>query len=123
MKGLISKLNRMIYIFKKLWWPISLMMLVIVTIASLAPLPVLPEVPGTDKTHHIIAYALVVIPISFVKPRFFFLILIGVVAWSGVIELVQPFVNRYGEWSDLLANAVGVCLGCVFGFLLKKVVE
>jgi len=36
-----------------------------------------------------------------------------------VIELIQPFVNRYGEWLDLLANIAGLILGMSVGLLLR----
>jgi hypothetical protein len=25
-----------------------------------------------------------------------------------LIEIIQPYVNRYGEWLDFLANTIGV---------------
>lgn len=98
-------------VITKYIWPISFMMLAIVTIASLAPLPVLPEVPGSDKTHHLISYALIAFPISLVKPKYWSMFLFVVVILSGAIELIQPYVNRYGEWLDLLANIVGIIIG------------
>lgn len=114
-------MNAFISLTSKYWWSASLVMLTIVTIASLIPLPVLPDVPGSDKTHHLISYALVMLPIALHKPRFWFLFALGIVLWSGVIELVQPFVNRYGEWLDLRANLSGVLIGCMFGFVLKYI--
>ncbi len=38
--------------------------------------------------------------------RFFF-------CWSGAIELIQPYVNRYGEWLDLAANTGGLISGFI----------
>jgi VanZ family protein len=35
------------------------------------------------------------------------------IVWSGLIELIQPYVNRYGEWLDMLANMGGVILAIV----------
>ena len=35
---------------------------------SLWPLETLPSVPGTDKTHHLIAYAALVFPTALRKP-------------------------------------------------------
>jgi len=32
-------------------------------------------------------------------------------AWSGGIELIQSYVNRYGEWLGLVTNASGLILG------------
>ena len=103
----------------KYWLPASLMMLAVVSIFSLIPLPVLPEVPGSDKTHHLVAYALAVLPIALHKPRYWLLCVFVIAAWSGAIELIQPFVNRYGEWLDLLANIAGLILGMSLGLLLR----
>jgi len=108
-------LSSTLVMFEKNIWPISIAILAIVTIASLIPLPILPEVPGSDKTHHLVSYALIALPVSLVKPKYWWAFLLFVVVWSGLIELIQPFVNRYGEWLDLAANTVGVIIGYIIG--------
>lgn len=112
----------MFAVISKYVWPISITMLAIVTAASLLPLPVLPDVPGSDKTHHFFSYALIALPISVVRPKYWLFFMLVVVGWSGVIEIIQPFVNRYGEWLDLLANLGGVFIGCVIGVLVKRLI-
>ena len=47
----------MIYLIQKYWLAITLCLLSAIASLSLWPVAHLPEVPGTDKTHHIIAYA------------------------------------------------------------------
>ena len=42
--------------------------------------------------------------------------------WDGAIELIQPFVNRYAEWLDLLANLAGVMIGLIAGSLFKRLI-
>ena len=113
-------LNSIYSFIEKNVWSISVLMLVVITIASLLPLPALPDVPGSDKTHHLISYAAVVLPIFIVQPKHWPFFIVAVIAWSGAIELIQPFVNRYGEWLDLLANAAGVLVGGVVGSLIKR---
>ena len=115
-------MNSLYLSLSKYIWPISIMMLAIVSVASLIPLPNLPEVPGTDKTHHIIAYALIVLPVCIVKPKHWWAFLLIVFLWSGAIELIQPFVNRYAEWLDLLANLAGVMIGLIAGSLFKRLI-
>lgn len=80
---------------------------------SLTPLPVLPDVPGNDKLHHFIAYAaLAFFALLQRKTRNTVLIaLLAVIAYGGAIEALQPYVNRYGEVLDFLANGAGACLG------------
>jgi len=55
------------------------------------------------------------LPAALRRPKHWLLYGLFFIVYSGVIELVQPFVNRYGEWLDLLANATGVLLGAVIG--------
>ena len=114
-------LNSIYRLIEQYVWPISFVMLAVVTMASLLPLPTLPDVPGSDKTHHLISYALMVLPVAFIRPKFWLSFIVFIAAWSGVIELIQPFVNRYGEWLDLLANVVGVFIGYVFACFLKLI--
>lgn len=73
----------------------------------------LPDVPGTDKTHHFIAYAALILPAALKQHQRLWLIVFVFVIYSGAIELIQPFVNRYGEWLDLAANATGLLCGVV----------
>jgi VanZ family protein len=39
---------------------------------------------------------------------------------GGLIEFVQPYVNRYGELLDFMANLSGVIIGSLIGILLGK---
>ena len=57
---------------------------------------------------------------SKVKVNWYYLPVIGLffICWSGAIELIQPFVNRYGEFQDLAANITGL----VCGFLAANLV-
>ena len=112
-------MRRLIGFVQKYWLAITLLVLVAVTILSLLPAPSLPPVPGTDKTHHFIAYAALTFSVALARPKNWLLIACFFIAWSGAIEIIQPYVNRYGEWLDLAANAGGVACG----ILLAKVVN
>ena len=102
-------------IFDNYCWPISLILLCVITYLSLSPLMELPKVPGTDKLHHLLAYASLALPISIKGGGRWWLALVFYLLWSAGIELVQPFVNRYGELDDFLANAAGIALGAFVG--------
>ena len=80
---------------------------------SLSPLAALPPAPGSDKLHHLIAYGGLAFPLSFISAPYLARYLIGFLVLGGLIEVVQPFVNRYGEIADFGANCAGVCLGYV----------
>jgi len=96
---------------KNYWIVFTVFILAIITALSLWPLEKLPTMPGGDKTHHLIAYAGLMFPTALRKPRFWKLIGLFFIAYSGAIELLQPYVNRYGEWLDMVANTTGVFCG------------
>lgn len=104
---------------KQYWLLISAIILVLITVLSLTPMAQLPAVPGSDKTHHFIAYAGLFFPIALAKPKHCLMIGLALVLWSGAIELIQPSVNRYGEWLDLLANSIGLVCGFVLAQLIN----
>jgi len=102
---------------------LSAIVALMITILSLTPLPELPDVPGNDKTHHIIAYAVLAFPTALALPRRVLLMALVYVALGGLIETFQPYVNRYGEWLDFIANVLGVMLGSLVGVCANKVID
>ena len=42
---------------------------------------------------------------------------------GGAIEIIQPYVNRYGEWLDFMANTIGVVIGLAIGLFLNKLIK
>jgi VanZ family protein len=115
---ILSRINALIVRYD-LWITFSLV--VIVTTLSLIPLPALPEVPGKDKTHHILAYLAVAFPISWSRPKGFIWILVAILCWSGVLEWIQPYVNRHMNIWDFAANALGIFLGYIAGKLASGI--
>lgn len=109
----------MIYLIQKYWLHITIMLLVSIATLSLWPVAHLPKVPGTDKTHHFIAYAALMLPTALRQPKHWLVITFAFLAFSGAIELIQPYVNRYGEWLDMAANAFGL----VCGFMLARIIR
>jgi len=112
-----------ITLIKKHCLLICAIVLTLITILSLTPLPHLPAVPGSDKTHHFIAYAGLFFPIALARPKHWIWIGLLFACWSGAIELIQPSVNRYGEWLDMLANSIGLLCGFVLAWLTSKLVK
>jgi VanZ family protein len=107
----------MISLIQKYWLSITIILLVSIATLSLWPAAYLPKVPGTDKTHHFIAYAALMLPITLRQPKYWLIIVFAFLAFSGLIELIQPYVNRYGEWLDMAANTFGL----LCGFILAKI--
>ncbi|MCC0175769.1 VanZ family protein [Waterburya agarophytonicola K14] len=105
---------------QKYWISLTLFILTIITLLSLSPLDELPPIPGTDKTHHFIAYAALMFPTAIKKPNYILAIALFLIAWSGAIELLQPYVNRYGDPRDLLANIMGLFCSWAIVNLMRK---
>ena len=101
----------MISSIQKHWLELTITLLISIATLSLWPAAYLPDVPGSDKTHHFIAYAALMLPAALRKPKYLMVITISFIIFSGLIELIQPFVNRYGEWLDMAANTIGLFCG------------
>ena len=93
---------------------------------SLWPLPELPGAPGTDKVMHFLAYSVM----SFLwlvsgAPvwRWIVIVALGCMLLGGLIEGLQPLVNRHAEWMDVAANAGGVAIGVGLGVLCLYVMN
>lgn len=98
---------------KQFWQGLTLVILLLITVASLYPAEHLPSVPGSDKTHHFVAYCALMLPTALRRPKYWRAYAFLFIVWSGLIELIQPHVNRYGEWLDMAANAGGVILAII----------
>ncbi|EPF7979296.1 membrane protein [Vibrio variabilis] len=103
------------------WLLLTALIVTAITILSLYPLDNLPSVPGTDKTHHFIAYGALAFPVALARPEKWLLFILGFLVYSGVIELVQPYVNRYGEWLDLGANGLGLFVGILIASFVRSI--
>lgn len=110
---------RLLSFIKNYWIVVTAFTLTAITTLSLWPMETLPSVPGSDKSHHFIAYALLMFPTALRKPNRWKGITLFFVIYSGGIELVQPYVNRYGEWLDLAANATGLLCGLILVTLIN----
>ncbi|SMN15282.1 hypothetical protein CRYPA_1360 [uncultured Candidatus Thioglobus sp.] len=102
------------------WKILTVGLLLISTTLSLYPLTKLPEFPETDKTHHFIAYFALALPLGLRKPNKWIIFICLFIIFGGVIEVIQPYVNRYGEWLDFFANITGVVAGFITGAYLIK---
>lgn len=86
---------------------------------TLAPVST-ASVPGSDKLHHVLGFAALSFPLPFARPKLLLPIVLGVVAYGGLIELLQPDVGRQAEWGDFLADVTGAVLGASFGALCGR---
>lgn len=101
---------------------LALFCLVAMMCLSLWPLKELPSVPGGDKLHHFVAYASFALLAVFRREGWsgILLVAIGAITLGGVMEIIQPYVNRHGELEDFIANGAGVMIGITLGMLVRK---
>ena len=102
---------------KKHWLPISIIFVSVITALSLAPLKELSNSPGSDKTNHLIAYAALAYPASLRRPTGRKYIILFFALYSGLIEIIQPYMNRYSEWLDFISNITGLAFGLILALL------
>ena len=79
----------------------------------------LPSVPGNDKIHHFIAYSVLMFSVALRKSKYWPVIGLFLIFWSGVIELIQPYVNRHSDWMDLLTNCAGIVIGATIALIIN----
>jgi VanZ family protein len=75
---------------------------------------------NTDKYLHTAAYLFLSFSASLRKPTNYILIFIYFVFFGIVIELIQPYFNRYFELLDILANSLGIFLAITFADIIRK---
>ena len=116
--------------FKK--YPFSCVLIAAIWYLSLlfeAPETPLDDVPLVDKWVHMVMYGgtFSVLWIEYIRqhkyPDYKKLLIwafIAPIVMSGILELLQEYCTetRQGEWTDLLANSIGVILAAVIGLAL-----
>ena len=102
------------------WKLETIFLLLIITFLSLYPFQKLPELAGTDKTHHLVAYFFLALPTGLKKPNKWVLFIFLFIIFGGVIEMIQSYVNRSGEWLDFFANTIGIIFGSFVGVVLNN---
>ncbi len=88
---------------------------------TLIPLSAPLGVPGTDKTHHVLAFAILSAPCAALYPKGLLRVVFAAAVYGGLIEVIQPYVGRHGETADVLADLLGVAIGAAFGLLLHMI--
>jgi len=109
--------------FYENWKIYTSLIFIIITFLSLYPLQEQPSVPGSDKIHHLIAYSALTICVGLRKPSNYFLIIILFSFYSGLIEIIQPYVNRFREIEDFLFNNLGIFIGLTLGIVINKILN
>ena len=89
----------------------------IICLGTLTPLPQAVDVPGTDKWHHLLAFAALTYPLTIAGRRYWLAIIVFGLSFGASIEIIQPYVNRFRNIGDFTADAIGVLLGFSLGVI------
>ena len=87
---------------------------IVIAFLTLAPISS-KGMPGSDKLHHVLAFAALAFPLPFARPRLAGPVILAVSAYGGLIEIIQPFFGREASWVDFLADIIGATLGGLLG--------
>ena len=87
---------------------------------TLFPLPEFPINQNNDKLTHIISFLILVFPISFLRQDKIIKVIFFSMIFGIGIEIIQPFVNRYGDINDVIANSIGILIGTILAKIFFK---
>lgn len=113
-------------------YPFSLLTAALIMALSLLPIgsvEIAKDVPFADKWTHMAMYGTftIIIWVEYLRrnrclngQHLLLYAFIAPIVMSGLMELLQAYATTYrsGEWLDLAANSVGVCLGTAVGLCL-----
>ena len=114
------RLRLLFWLLTAAWW---------VLIATLTHLPPrhLPRVPGSDKTHHFLAYAALALLLGFALmftfPRRWWLpwgVLVVGMCYGALDEVTQSWVGRTTDIEDWIADAVGTAAGILPVLIVQR---
>ncbi|MCL4067565.1 hypothetical protein M3484_13390 [Pseudomonas sp. GX19020] len=102
---------------------IAALLLIAIGIGTLMPGGALPQMPGSDKMQHFGAFALVALVVTLLRPGWVLPVALVLVAYGGLIELIQPLVGRSRELADFVADSLGVAAGSLTGLILHQAIQ
>lgn len=101
---------------------VTVVLAALIRLTTLIPAQQLPDAPGTDKLHHVVAFGLLGLPMSFAKPQHFWKYALYEIMFGIFIEIAQPVFYRNDELRNMLADFIGVVIGCAIGVGLRKLI-
>ena len=106
----------------KNWSSNNCLFVVIICLGTLTPLPKMVDVSGTDKLHHFLAFSALPYSLIGASQRYWLPIIIFGLSFGASIEIIQPYLNRFGDIADFTADSVSMIIGFLLGtlgYLLK----
>lgn len=89
----------------------TVLIAVMIAAATLMPARMQGGVPGSDKLHHLVAFAALIFPLACVRPRWIVRLSLVLAVYGGLIEVIQPYVGRGRELADWVADLAGIAIG------------
>lgn len=89
----------------------------------------LSAIPNIDKVVHFSMYFILTafgvgyIFISNFKERYIWIYVLSVIAISGLVEIVQPYMGRGRDLFDFVANSIGIIFATALVYALRDVVK
>ena len=102
------------------WLVITVVLSFIIIFFSFFSINLPLTIQSTDKYFHTVVYLFLSFPASLRKPTNYFLIFSYFFLFGVIIELIQPYFNRYFELFDIIANSIGIFLAITFADSIKK---
>ena len=95
-------------------------MLTLMVLSLMPPSPSMPST-GWDKTNHMLGFAVLAFLGHFAWPGRRWSMLLGLLAYGGLIEVLQSFTpDRFAEFGDLVADGAGLVAGEALAVLYTK---
>ena len=79
------------------------------------------ELPELEKIFHFFAYFFLALFLGIKKPNQSILFILFYMVFGGLVELVQPYVNRHNEWFDFIVNNIGIISGFFVGVFINNI--
>ncbi len=100
---------------------LTALLVFIIAVLTLVPQASGPMgIPGFDKLAHLVAFAVVTVPLAWRFPHLWRGVALAALAYGGIIEIVQPFMGRTTSWGDLLADGAGAFAGAFIASRIGK---
>ena len=117
---MFNLIQKIIYPNDKIALILTFIFTLLILVGTLTPIPQKIDAPGSDKWHHFIAFAVLTYPMVAANKRLGFAILLFGLCLGAGIEIIQPYVNRFGDLNDFKADCIGILLGYFSGKLAYR---
>lgn len=108
--------------FRRLALALFVLSLLAISYLALTPTPPKAADLGWDKLNHFSAFGTLTALGGLAWPGRHWILATGLLAYGGLIEILQTQVpGRSAEWTDLLADGIGILLGLTALLLLSRV--